>query len=96
MLDKLSNFTACTIVNIQDKVNSSSACLIATLSVSGSLAAVRLRLQSLKGAVRLKMTAAPAVVREPKEASAQQHAGRGYAFRQRKAPGALAEPSAGI
>lgn len=76
-----------------------SSILLQRLSFSwlfaGSFAAVRLRLQSLKGAVRLKMTAAPPVVREVKEASGQQHAVGGYAFRQRKAPGALAEPSAG-
>lgn len=59
----------------------------------GSLAAVGLRLQALKGAVRLKLTATAAVAREAKEVPAYLHAGGGYSFRQRKAPGALAEPS---
>ena len=63
---------------------------------AGSLAAVKVRMQALKGAVKKTVgaAAAAAVAREVVPGGYPHGAG-GYAFRQRKAPGALAELSAG-
>ena len=65
---------------------------------AGSLAAVKMRLQALKAAIKKTVSsAAPAaaVTREASREAAYAHGGGGYAFRQRKAAGALAEASAG-
>lgn len=66
---------------------------------AGSFAAVRMRLQALRAAIKKTVSSASgaaAVTREAaREATAYPHAGGGYSFRQRKAAGALAEPSPG-
>ena len=58
-----------------------------------------MRLQALRAAIKKTVsgsTAAVAVTREAaREAAAHPHGGGGYSFRQRKAAGALAEPSPG-
>ena len=58
-----------------------------------------MRLQALKAAIKKTVSGAAttaAVTREAaREAATYAHAGGGYSFRQRKAAGALAEPSAG-
>ena len=68
-------------------------------SGAGSFAAVRMRLQALRAAIKKTVsssTAAAAVTREAaREAAANPHGGGKYSFRQRKAAGALAEPSPG-
>ncbi len=61
---------------------------------AGSFAAVTLRLQALKPAVK-KGAAAAAAAAVGREVPGYAHGGGGYSFRQRKAAGALAEPSAG-
>ena len=58
-----------------------------------------MRLQALKAAIKKTVSSAAgaaAVTREAaREAAAHPHGGGGYSFRQRKAAGALAEPSPG-
>ena len=58
-----------------------------------------MRLQALRAAIKKTVsssTAAAAVTREAaREAAANPHGGGKYSFRQRKAAGALAEPSPG-
>ncbi|KAL0039732.1 hypothetical protein WJX77_006357 [Trebouxia sp. C0004] len=63
-------------------------------SSTGSLAAVKLRLHALKAAVKKTVGAAAAVAAVTREVGGYAHAGGGYSFRQRKAAGTLAEPSA--
>ena len=68
-------------------------------SGAGSFAAVKMRLQALRAAIKKTVSGtagAAAVTREAaREAAAYPHGGGGYSFRQRKAAGALAEPSPG-
>lgn len=63
--------------------------------IAGSFAAVKLRLHALKAAVKKTLGAAAAAAAVTREVGGYAHAGGGYSFRQRKAAGALAEPSAG-
>ncbi|KAL0021618.1 hypothetical protein WJX79_009112 [Trebouxia sp. C0005] len=63
-------------------------------STTGSFAAVKLRLHALKAAVKKTVGAAAAAAAVTREVVGYAHAGGGYSFRQRKAAGALAEPSA--
>lgn len=65
------------------------------LSVAGSFAAVKLRLHALKAAVKKTVGPAAAATAVTREVPGYAHGGGGYAFRQRKAAGALAEPLAG-
>ena len=65
------------------------------MTTAGSFAAVRLRLQALRAAIKKTVGAAAAAAAVAKEAPAYAHAGGGYSFRQRKAAGTLAEPSVG-
>lgn len=66
---------------------------------AGSIAAVKMRLQALRAAIKKTVSGAAgaaAVTREAaREAAGYAHGGGGYSFRQRKAAGALAEPSPG-
>lgn len=62
---------------------------------AGSFAAVKLRLQALKTAVKRTVSAAAAAATSVREVPGYAHGGGGYPFRQRKAAGALREPSAG-
>lgn len=66
-----------------------------SLDIAGSFAAVKLRLHALKAAVKKTVGAAAAAAAVTREVVGYAHAGGGYSFRQRKAAGALAEPSAG-
>lgn len=63
-------------------------------SNAGSFAAVKLRLQALKTAVKRTVSAAAAAATSVREVPGYVHGGGGYPFRQRKAAGALREPSA--
>ena len=65
------------------------------LMFAGSFAAVRLRLQALKAAIKKIVGTTAAAAAVAREVPGYAHAGGGYSFRQRKAEGALAEPSVG-